>query len=607
MTRLRLISLSILLGLVLPVTTGLTPAGAQTTPRASSGPLTFEESPTDWYIHRTRNEVPYPGGWPTCSGQVHFNPSPYKSLGTNFGNDLDPDDGFGIKTDALSRGCALFEFWPAHGGGQLHFDFAAATTDTGVLCEFYVERLDEDGTVLSSEFLLKIEQYETNDAWAVREAGTANSFADGERARIVVLEFTKDGVDTCGVDKLEFATYHPDDMLGPPPDPTAFAPQLSCGRTMRDMGNDQWFADVEAIVRNPDPQAEDTGHWKVSWSDDTYAGANATIPLPAGATTNDNLWVSYWNTRTTDEFIGWSQQQETGMEWLEGPELHDGTPFLHTLPGAWLIADLIGADGEVTNVGSGYVGFDVNGDGVVGDIVPAQPQTTVKAATAICTVRVSPVTMHTDPDVVIINMPAHPDDTEPGSTDTPPPPGSEDPGTTCGGGTWWNPINWAKSIFCKLGDVVGAIADLLLGLLDGLADLFIPDDFSFVDGLRVEWESKFPLSVITDATSLGDGLHDRIDGGINGSPCSSIDPNMDGAVTHESGAALDAFKFTLPSPTGACGEDASTIKAANLVGWRPPLRAFLGIFVWLAFFVRVVTSFGPQRTGLEPDPEEALR
>lgn len=378
---------------------------------------------------------------------------------------------------------------------------------------------------------------------------------------------------------------------GTTPDPTAFAPHLSCGRTMRDMGNGQWFADVEAIVRNPDPEATDTGHWKVSWTDETYTGRTATIPLPPGASTEENLWVSYWNTRTTDEVIGWSQAQETGSEWYDGMEVHSGTPFVHSLPGAWLLQGLLGGDGEPETVGAGWMAFDVDGDGVVGDVIPSQPITQVKKATAVCTVRVSPVTMNTDPDVVIINMPAHPDDGEP-ATGTPPPPGSVDGDAACGGGSWWNPVTWAKSVFCKLGDLWSLLRELLDWLMDQLGDFTIPG----ISGLPTEWSNKFPLSVVTEAVSAFGAIDTALDSGMG----DSCGPTFDPDVSALTGGVEDTIEVSLPSPNAECNQSEFATQAADLGGYRTPLRSFFVVVLWAGFFVKVAHSIGPGRSGIEP-------
>jgi hypothetical protein len=393
-------------------------------------------------------------------------------------------------------------------------------------------------------------------------------------------------------------------------------PRLACGRTLRQVSDTQWIADVEAYVRNPSDDGNVTdsdGHWRVSWEPGvTYEGRRRSIPLPAEATSSDALYATYVMERvTTGGTIGLSSTQETAGEWVQtGPELPGGLGGVVTFP-IWLADQVLNSrwtgihDTEGQHHPEGAFGGAY--EMIENDVpVVATASSDVKTVRAYCTVRVSPVTMGEDGGqtvVIIVDVP--PGDDEPGDNFDDQDPDNDDGCSSDDSGIIGIVADVVEAIECGVGGLLDFLSDLFsIGgvIWEFFKDLLIPDNFDFLDDLQGSWSSRFPFSVIADAVGIAEGLDDRIRTGINGSPCTSIDPGLDEALPGAP-TGLDDLKLTLPSPTGECGEDASTRKAADLAGWRSPIRALLGVAIWGAFAVRVVTSIGPGRTGLEPEPE----
>lgn len=451
--------------------------------------------------------------------------------------------------------------------------------------------------------------------------------------------------DQCGVYATGSTMYEPASWQEPAAD--EFVPQLACGRTLENIGDGQWLAHTEVHLRNPPkhPLTLDTeGFWKVSWdSTFEYQGSRAIIPLPPGAQPDDTLLAMYTMTRELSTRVGWSPEMGDTGDWVYiDPTVPDPPPHM----GAWInpldmsgwvwVGKAMRHDYDKTmelgaeeSVPSAGFWFDTDGDGVGDQLNGEALSYNVQQVKGFCTMSVSPATQHTDPSVVVIILPDHPDDTDPPTMADPPPP-LTDSGSVCGGGSLWNPVTWAKSVFCKLGDIwdvlgelLGGVIGLLEELLAWLAERFGSLSFDWVGDLVPEWEAKFPLSVVTEARDALGVLHGALEDGVNGggsgiggtavAGCGPmIDPNLDSRASFLNGlpggdvaGKLDGFKWSLPTPTSCAHQSAEAQQLADLHGARGPIRAFLTVALYAGFFVKVASSFGPKRNGLEPDPVAA--
>lgn len=390
----------------------------------------------------------------------------------------------------------------------------------------------------------------------------------------------------------------------PSSEASAFAPRLACGRTLTDVGNGQWFANAKRVVRNPGQGSDSAGYWKASWEPGVeYPGANATIPLPPDASTSKSYYVTHFMERTVALPVGWTLPERTGSTETVNYEVQGGI----LIPGvSWLFGwkdDAVEAGVNNGAVGSGTVSFDIEDDGY-GDPwpVPSLAMAVAKIR-ATCTIRVSPLAaaVDNDPDVIVIDIenndndvtinPPTPEDPYGGPTG-----GSEGGGSgsgdngTCGGGSLWNPVTWAKSLWCRMTDVAGAVKDLLVG----------EAALGFIGGLAAGWLAKFPLSVISEVVDAFGQTRTALEAGMDSSCGPTFTPDLSGLDLWGRDPG-DAFRVALPSPNASCPQSEWSHQAADLGGFRVPLRGFFTVLLWGAFLVRVAHSIGPGRSDISPE------
>jgi hypothetical protein len=181
------------------------------------------------------------------------------------------------------------------------------------------------------------------------------------------------------------------------------------------------------------------------------------------------------------------------------------------------------------------------------------------------------------------------------------PPAETDPPTAGGGGCDAGPLGGipiiggildaTASLACAIGDIVGRLGDLLIGLLG-------PPDVEFSD-LWAGYESAFPFTVTAEASGLVGTVGSAFSSAADGSVCGSFDFS-------EALGGDQALNIKLPTPTGSgCAVNSTATEeseraAGDLFGWRTQLRTALLLLLSVGFMFRVVGAFSPKETGLEP-------
>lgn len=432
------------------------------------------------------------------------------------------------------------------------------------------------------------------------------------------------GTASCGITSIS-NVIHPDDW-DYVPQPAPAVPQLACGRTMRYVGDGQWYADVDVLVRNPaTPPLEDVyGTWRPSFNAAaSFPGQRQTIPLPPGAKIGDGHTAKHTMRRDYPVDTRWSVASEQSGDLVEdtddyltpddvvgGPVV--GGPILRavTMAAEWILNMDDPGGGTITAVDSD------------GNSLPKLPtiDSDVASVYATCSVNIDPVPVEESGTTnwVVINITNNPADPAAPPADATGCPTNYTydvelqtclPGDTGGGGesgcndsAWYKFWDWPEKLVCLLENILGTLADLLGDLLAWLMERF--GDFTLPGVDPSEWTSKFPLSLISEAVGAVDATHDAISGGLSSSCGPTLDPDLDSKITLPgagSAAQLDTIKASLPSADPACGQSAQVRSFADLGGFRSPLRSFFTVALWAAFIVRAAHSIGPGRSGIEPD------
>lgn len=422
---------------------------------------------------------------------------------------------------------------------------------------------------------------------------------------------TTDG--TYGADSLRWWWGVTEGVLGTHELPVAVPPaQYACGRTLRDVGGGQWFANVEAVGPLNPPSNEwttqdvaDFSGWEVEWSqqDGPRGQKEHTVALPALSTMPYGGWRAEWVAKRQVSATGGKKavfDPADHYEVLVDHDRDDLTPgqqwFLpnkhnRTYDKVWQEMDRIrrfeietgrpfeAEDYYLWAFGGGIRVTTVGG----GDWSTGQELETM---TSRCVVWLDP----SRPDAT---GPGTSDGKPPGPGETAPPaptPGeSGDPGTgggdDCGNRSVWsilNPLNIGRTLGCVL------------------RALFIPDDLVWADAFD-PLQGKFPFSLFSDVAAvtgaMGTGLTSGRDASLVCGP--EMDLRFLGAKMPGADRTTDEeyLRFRLPTPTeSGCpamvGDSRSDFDrdVGDVLGYRVWLKAFGYLALIVAAFHRFMNS-----------------
>lgn len=524
----RAAALSVVLGLVLSFSTGLSPAGAQT---ASVTRMEEFELAPYWVAG------PYTGE--STAGFPLFGPLPAEwSIGV-------AEWQFSGSGNTMTRRCATYcetSFTVIPDTTSVTVDWYGADTDTtssgSTACELLVNQ-PRVNTVWTS-----VGYFNMNDtSWPPNPVNGPDLAINGLQAgEPVTMSLRNKGNNTgganllCGIERVGQVRDVVAPLFFPP------VPQLACGRTMYDLGGGQWAAEVTAMVRNPPVSTTNEdfpGSWRTSWDAGQFHGITQTIPLPAGAAPGDGHEATYtmrrdYETGTVWRFPEVQKEKVVEEEILTGEEVVGG-PVVgpNLLVGIQMIAEWIMSRDERQGGGS-LQAVDESGAALSSN--DATGTKIVKSVYARCSINIDvPTTPEAaGPQWIILDLPDNPTDPSPptdGGTPTPPPP--DDGG--CRGGSWWNPVTWAKSVFCRIGDIV----DWLGGLVDLLVDWLIPSDVGpRADAVEGDFTGSLAGKGIAAATTFGSDLEAAVNSPAG---CGALFPSLtelDSCITSDGGSGV---------------------------------------------------------------------
>lgn len=143
----------------------------------------------------------------------------------------------------------------------------------------------------------------------------------------------------------------------------------------------------------------------------------------------------------------------------------------------------------------------------------------------------------------------------------PAPAGSDSDVLECIGGVTWNPMTWVfQPVKCAF------------------KWAFMPDDLDWSD-YSIDCSSKFPCNLVESAVDAAGALSVAWDGGADGGVCGpwiGFDSPLDG----------EPLGTHLPSPSCPTSRPHEA-EAADLFGWRVPLRTGFALFLWIGFAARM--------------------
>lgn len=419
------------------------------------------------------------------------------------------------------------------------------------------------------------------------------------------------------------AATDPGAVVVPPGDQSIPPPDYKCGRTLRDGGNGQWFADLEAYDLYPANTGGVAGgdfvgyedgsfSWDLSWSENDV-GANIdsertgvpsrnTVALPPLSQMPPGGWTAtFFVIRTTDRNAGrsgdWSYMPDDGREVSGGGDFHDvdidgsgpggyrpiwvpgdvwkswqGLPSDHRAPGHHfspemsLIASVNGAEVAMHHPDGWHV---VYGRCSL-TLDPTRPAVNYQGETGPAT------------------RPEHQPSTTTTST------------TVAGGGSTGTTLresghddqgeDGTKSD-CSAGflgrlPVIGTafelVARLTCALKQLLRELFIPDDVGLMFDVG-DYSHRFPASWVNEATDSVTTLQSSISTAAGGSAC--------GPVMNLPRPMNMTVRFPGPAgcgPTAAGASAANDAESFNLYGYRGGIRAVLKLFLYLGVLWRLI-------------------